>query len=140
MNKNFIFLYSLVAVLLLIVGILGGYILFKERGGQTAVSSMVAPAGHVAGPEVPPRGLELAKGWKCMCGACADDLLVCHCDDPNGAHEIKKAISDGIAAGKSDQTLREELVKKYGVALLGAGQPAAVQGGVPAGAAVGGEN
>lgn len=138
MNKNFVFLYSLVAVLLLMVGFLGGYILFKERGGGTVVSSMVAPANHVAGPELPPRGLELAKGWKCMCGACADDLLVCHCDDPNGAHEIKRAINDGITAGKSDEAIREELVKKYGPGLIG-GQTAPAKEAAPAGAAVGGE-
>lgn len=119
MKREFIFLLSVVVVLTAAVGVLAGYVFFGERGGARLPGTASQGPIEEGGPELPPRGLRLAEGWKCMCGSCTDDLLDCHCDDPNGAHQIKGELRDYLAAGVDDEAVRDEMIKRYGPGILG---------------------
>lgn len=133
MRREFIFLLSVVILLTAAVGVLTGYIVFRERGSAPGSAVGLTAPIEEGLPELPPQGLQLAEGWKCMCGTCTDDLLECHCDDPNGAHEIKAVMRDYFAAGLDEEAVRDEMIKRYGAGILGSqirppGPPAGGEG------------
>lgn len=103
------FLVISLVVLAILIGVLGGQVLFKNRTGVT---------GHViTGQQVPlpEAGQALISGVLCPCGRCNDMLAACSCET---ATDIKRTINRLLSENKSKEDIQETLKAKYGQSLF----------------------
>ncbi|HWO57399.1 MAG TPA: hypothetical protein VNN55_07525 [bacterium] len=102
----------LMAVVGLLIGFIGGY--FVGQRTAPAGAGMAAGAGTTA---TCPHQLDVKDQWIIAgfrCPGTEDSqvaLLGCHC---NVAHAIEDRVKSELAAGKTGQQIRDELMTEYG--------------------------
>lgn len=99
------FLVISLVVLAILIGVLGGQVIFKDR---TGVTRHVVTGQRVSLPEA---GQALISGVLCPCGRCDDMLAICSCEI---AIDIKRTINLLLSQDKSEGEIKESLKSKYG--------------------------
>ena len=102
------FLVISLVVLAILVGVLGGQVLFNRTGD----SRHVVTGQRISLPEA---GIALISGVLCPCGRCEDMLNVCSCET---AVDIKRTINRLLSENKSEVEIKETLKSKYGLSLF----------------------
>jgi hypothetical protein len=101
----------LVALLGVLVGSIGGYMVGQHGPIAVTADSGVAPPCPF---ELSAADEYIIAGFSCPAPACQDPLHSCHCDM---AHEIKTKIKQELGQGKDGAAIREELIQRYGAQL-----------------------
>lgn len=111
----------LIALVGLLVGFIGGYVIAQKTSGGFAGSGTVSgTAATICPHELDAEDQWILVGFRCPgTDSVQTSLLGCHC---NTAHGIKDFVKAELAAGKSGQTIREELIARYGDRLKFRGQ------------------
>ncbi|TQV86176.1 hypothetical protein FKG94_01070 [Exilibacterium tricleocarpae] len=122
-GANVTLLYAAIGVLLLIVGLLGGYLLAQTGQPAAAVAPLAQThAQHAAHGSVnlnlPAELTQFMSGWGCPCG-CGDPLLECHCSEPNGAEEIRGYVKNLYDDDIPLEVIRDRVIKRYGASVVG---------------------
>ncbi len=60
---------------------------------------------------------DIADQLMCQC-SCVLVLAACHCEEPNGAVEMKAVVSEQLAQGDSQQEILGYFVTRYGAQVL----------------------
>ncbi|HYV18508.1 MAG TPA: cytochrome c-type biogenesis protein CcmH [Verrucomicrobiae bacterium] len=89
----------------------------EASGSAPATDEHGTPIIAKAPPRLSPEAAILAERYRCICG-CNDNLSVCTCKNPNGSEDMKRAVQDLAAQGKTPEEADVAMEEKFGAACL----------------------
>jgi cytochrome c-type biogenesis protein CcmH/NrfF len=109
----------LVALVALLIGFIGGYLVGRQSplpAGTAATQATTQQCPHT----LPEKDQWILAGFRCPGTANAQVLLLdCHC---HTAHGIMDQVRSELAAGRTGEEVRQEIMDQYGDQLKFAGQ------------------
>lgn len=125
----------LMALVGILVGFIGGYLVGQDRGAAGTFGAAGANPFQTSATANCPHSLDAKDNWILAGFRCPNTdesqalLSDCHCTLSHAIHDLVKADLQG---GKAGQDIRDALVAQYGARLNFAGQESPV-GAMPAG-------